>query len=417
MSHPISNHEAWLSTLEDHLHKEHYSSKTARHCVAVGREFLAFLDKQHIVPSAVQPETVERYLDSARRGYRRLHGHPPQYEGWRRTHTDGIHMLLRLVQGQWPPVPIPVTPVDLFKGESVVAYATWLTDLRGLAPETISGRCDEAHRFLDSLGERATREAFAAALTVADIDTYLTNRARSMRRVSIKLVATNLRSFLRWLHTTGQTVRDFSTPVVAPVLYAFENIPSALRQQDVDKVLSMAKQDPTPEGIRDFAILMLLANYGVRAGEIASLRLDDVDWRKDVIRIRHRKTGVTSYLPLLPEVGEAILAYLRGARPKVAFREIFIRIRAPYRPFRDGSSLYGLVRCRIEAAGVPPQGKRGPHAFRHARAVSMIRASIPLKKIGDVLGHRAPDSTFVYLKLATEDLRAIGLEIPVEVKR
>ena len=238
-----------------------------------------------------------------------------------------------------------------------------------------------------------------------------------MRRVSIKHVATNLRSFLRWLHATGQTVRDFSTLVVAPVLYAFENIPSALRQQDVDKVLSMAKQDPTPEGIRDFAILMLLANYGVRAGEIASLRLDDVDWRKDVIRIRHRKTGVTSYLPLLPEVGEAILAYLRGARPKVAFREIFIRIRAPYRPFRDGSSLYGLVRCRIEAAGVPPQGKRGPHAFRHARAVSMIRASIPLKKIGDVLGHRAPDSTFVYLKLATEDLRAVGLEIPVEVNR
>jgi integrase len=234
--------------------------------------------------------------------------------------------------------------------------------------------------------------------------------------VSIKPVATHLRNFLRWLRTTGQTERDLSTAVVAPALYAFEHIPSALRSQDVDKILSMAKQDLTPEGIRDFAILMLLANYGVRAGEIASLRLDDVDWRKEVIRIRHRKTGVTSYLPLLPDVGEAILAYLRQVRPKVSFREIFIRIRAPYRPFRDGSSLYGLVRYRIDAAGVPPQGKRGPHVFRHARAVSMIRASIPLKEIGDVLGHRASDSTFLYLKLATEDLRAIALEIPGEVK-
>src|ERR1700733_5603841 len=117
MSHPISSHEAWLSTLEDHLHKERYASKTARHCVAVAREFLAFLDRQQISLSAVQPATVDLYLDIALRDYRRLHGHPPQYEGWRRTHTDGIHMLLRLVQGHWPPICIPVTPSDLFKRE------------------------------------------------------------------------------------------------------------------------------------------------------------------------------------------------------------------------------------------------------------------------------------------------------------
>ena len=260
-----------------------------------------------------------------------------------------------------------------------------------------------------------TREAFVA-ISVADVDTYMKNRAGSMRRVSIKLVATNLRSFLRWLHATGRTPHDLSKVVVAPVLYALESIPSALRPQDVGKILSMAQRDRTPKGIRDFAILTLLANYGVRAGEIASLRLDDVDWRKETIRIRHRKTGVTNYLPLLPEVGEAILGYLQKARPKVTFRELFIRNLAPYRPFTNGSSLYALIRCRIDAARVPTGGKRGPHAFRHARAVSLIRASVPLKEIGDVLGHRASDSTLVYLKLATEDLRTIALEIPEEVK-
>jgi integrase/recombinase XerD len=415
MPNPLSSHQSWLSTLEDHLNKERYSSNTVGHRITAARNFLAFLDKQRIAVSAVQPATVDCYLSIAHWRYRRLHGHPPQYKGWRRTHTDGIHMFLRLVQGQWPPVPTPATAFGLFRREISEAYASWLTDLRGLASETVTDRRDEAQRFLDWLGERLIPEALAG-ISVADVDTYMKNRAGSMRRVSIKLVATNLRSFLRWLHATGRTPRDLSKVVVAPVVYALESIPSALRPQDVGKILSMAQRDRTSKGIRDFAILTLLANYGVRAGEIASLRLDDVDWRKEVIRIRHRKTGVTSYLPLLPEVGEAILAYLQKARPKVTFRELFIRNLAPYRPFTNGSSLYALIRCRIDAAGVPAGGKRGPHAFRHARAVSLMRASVPLKEIGDVLGHRASDSTLVYLKLATEDLRAIALEIPEEVK-
>jgi integrase len=161
---------------------------------------------------------------------------------------------------------------------------------------------------------------------------------------------------------------------------------------------------------------MLISKYGLRSGEITTLRLDDVDWRKEVIRIRHSKTGAISYLPLLPEVGEAILKYLQDSRPKTSFREMFIRACAPYRPFKGGSSLYRLVRHRIDAANVIAAGKRGPHAFRHARAVSMLRAAVAVKDIGDLLGHRAADSTLVYLKLATEDLRAVALEIPTGVK-
>jgi integrase/recombinase XerD len=107
---------------------------------------------------------------------------------------------------------------------------------------------------------------------------------------------------------------------------------------------------------------------------------------------------------------------LQKSRPKTAMREMFIRCHAPYRPLQSGSSLWGLVQCRLKAAGVVPTGKRGPHAFRHARAVSMLRASVPVKEIGDLLGHRAADSTLAYLKLATEDLRAVALEIPTGVK-
>jgi integrase len=173
--------------------------------------------------------------------------------------------------------------------------------------------------------------------------------------------------------------------------------------------------DITAAGIRDYAILQLLATYGLRAGEVTALRLNDVDWKKDVLHVRHSKTGVHSSLPLLREPGEALLSYLEQARPPTALREVFLRLNAPRRAFKNGSSLYSVVRARLDAADVMMPGKKGPHTFRHARAVSLLRAAVPLKAIGDILGHRSALSTGAYLKLATEDLRAVALDVPTAV--
>jgi integrase len=202
-------------------------------------------------------------------------------------------------------------------------------------------------------------------------------RARSLRRSSLRQAASNMRGFLRWLHSTERTAQNLSSTVIAPPLYAFESIPSAVRTEDVKKVLAMTRGDRTPKGMRDYAILMLLSIYGVRAGEITALRLEDVEWRKDIIRIRHKKTGTVSDLPLLPEVGEALLQYLQKGRPKTSFREVFIRCCAPYTPFKAGSNLNRMVRCRLQVAGVIATGKHSLHAFRHARAVSMLRIYLP----------------------------------------
>jgi site-specific recombinase XerD len=139
------------------------------------------------------------------------------------------------------------------------------------------------------------------------------------------------------------------------------------------------------------------------------LRIDDIDWRTEAVRVRHNKTQACSFLPLMEPVGEAVLAYLRSGRPATDAREIFIRTRAPYRKLEK---LYSLVRRRLRDAGIKPPGKCGPHIFRHARAVEMLRASVPQKVIGDLLGHRGAASTVPYLKLATEDLRAIALDVP-----
>ncbi|MFN5998859.1 MAG: site-specific integrase [Paracoccaceae bacterium] len=177
----------------------------------------------------------------------------------------------------------------------------------------------------------------------------------------------------------------------------------------INAILTAANGDRSPRGLRDYAILQLLATYGLRQSEICNLRLDDIDWRADTLSIRHTKTRACSMLPLLPAVGDALLDYLRLGRPQVDVREVFIRSFAPYAGMK---SLYGVVAGRLAAASVTPMGKRGPHVFRHARAVELLRAAVPQKIIGDVLGHRSTESTNVYLKLATEDLRAIALDVP-----
>ncbi len=404
--------EGWLSKLRNHLNTEQYRAGSVNQYMGVARRFLADLEKQHLSIDAVQPANIERYLQQAPWMYPDRHEQSPDYRHWRCT---SIHMLLRVAQGQWPPASHSISPAEISQREICQEYSEWMTGFRGLAHTTVLCRSNEACRFLGWLGERATRENLSG-LTLFDVDSYMKDRASSLCRISLKDVANKMRSFLRWLHRTKQTTRDLSSAVIAPSIYAHENIPCAIRADDVTKVLAVAQGDGTPKGLRDYAILQLLSTYGLRAGEISALRLDDVDWRKEIVRIRHSKTGSTSCLPLLSEVGEAVLQYLENSRPKTHFREMFIRCKAPYRPFRGGTALHGLVQCRLMAAGVSTTGKHGPHIFRHARAVSLLRVMVPMKQIGDLLGHRSADSTLDYLKLATEDLRAVAMEIPTGVK-
>jgi integrase len=249
-------------------------------------------------------------------------------------------------------------------------------------------------------------------MSVRDIDAYLKQCCIGLRCASIEDRTVCLRDFLRHLYRRGRTAFDLSGTVIGPRIYEHEDIPSALRAEEVQTVLEVTREDRSSIGLRDYAILMLLATYGLRAAEIIKLRLGDIDWRRDVLGVRHSKTGTYSELPLLPEPGEAVLRYLEKARPPSVYREVFLRIQAPHRPFKGGSILNCVTSVRLRAAGITPQGRRGPHAFRHARAVSLLRSGVPLNIIGDVLGHTSAAATAEYLKLATDELRTVGLELP-----
>jgi site-specific recombinase XerD len=319
-------------------------------------------------------------------------------------------MLLRLVQGTWPPAYIPRTSVEQFHHEVIEEYCAWMRDVRGLSVETQHNRCVEAERFLSWLGGRGSRDRIGS-LMVSDIDSYVLWRAPPLHRSSKKTLITNLRSFLRHLHRSRNT-SDLAPLVIGPKLYAFESVPSALRDEEIEKVMRSVHRDRSPVGLRDYAVLTLLSTYGLRAGEITALRLEDVDWAHDRLRILHSKTGLHSELPLLPAAGEALLDYLRNGRPQSEHREVFLCSVAPYRPIPEGSNLYAQLSNRMKAAGVTPRGKKGPHAFRHAKAAALLRATVPIKVIGDVFGHRSTQSTMIYLKLDIDELRKVCLEIP-----
>jgi integrase len=247
---------------------------------------------------------------------------------------------------------------------------------------------------------------------VADLDAYLAAQAPTLRRSTRADLTCSLRDFLRYLYTHGLIIHDLAPAVLSPTLYAFERLPAALTPEEVQALLEHARQDRTPIGVRNYAILLLLATYGLRAGEVVRLRLEDIDWRNECLHICHSKTGRAAVLPLLAPVGDAIVDYLRAGRPPTDSRAVFLRAQAPIQPFRQGSSLYSIVARRLAKVGIQPAGKRGPHTLRHARAVSLLRAAVPMKAIGDLLGHTTTAATAIYLKLATDDLREIGLDAP-----
>ena len=398
---------ALVAELRDTLTRQRYNRVVVHNYCRNADCFLSYLAGREVELEAVTPIEVTDYLRLAVRAFRRRHGRAPA-RYWVNIPRAGIHHLLTLALKRWPPEPAAADAGELLCREVCDQYQTWLRDQRGLATASIDALMWEARYFCAWYIKRSGADNFAD-LNVRDVDAYTEMRAPGLTRRSLKDVAERLRSLLRHLHRTNRVTVDLAPHVIAPLLYAYEGIPSALSPDQITVVLKSVQKDRSPIGLRDYAILQLLAIYGMRAGEICRLRLDDIEWRADILHVRHSKTGARTALPLLEPVGEALIRYLRHGRPKTDVREIFVRTRAPYVPM---ACIYNEVRRRIEAAGITLSGKRGPHIFRHARATSMLRAEVPRKVIGDVLGHRSTESTIPYLKLATEDLRAIALDIP-----
>lgn len=398
---------ALVSQLREFLTHQRYNPVAVYNRCRSAEHFLEYLSQRDIPVEKATPAHVSSYLRCAARRFKQRRGRAPS-EYWQATPRAGIHALLRMVQDKWPPEVPPASTGEAACRSICKEYNEYLRAERGLAEASICALMWEGRHFLGWYVGR-TGAAHFRNLSIRDVDAYFETRTRHLTRRSLKDVAERLRSVARFLHSSGYIGVDLAPRIISPIMYAYEGIPTALTTEQIAAVLKNTRKDRSPIGLRDYAILLLLSTYGMRAGEIKGLRIEDLAWRTETLHVRQSKSGVQSRLPLVPEVGNALLDYLQCGRPKTDAREVFVRSRAPYRsPLR----IYKEVRRRLEAAGVKPAGKWGPHTFRHARAVSMLRASVPRKVIGDLLGHRSAEATLAYLKLATEDLRAIALEVP-----
>ncbi|MBI1830125.1 MAG: tyrosine-type recombinase/integrase [Planctomycetes bacterium] len=215
-----------------------------------------------------------------------------------------------------------------------------------------------------------------------------------------------LRDFLGDLHRRGKTTVNLAGAVLAPRVYRHEQCPRFLTRAEIDAVLAVIDRQ-TPVGRRDYAMVLLLAVYGVRAIEVIHLCLDDLDWRRQLIHIRSRKAGNNTTYPLSVPVGEAILTYLRQDRLAGAHREVFLTMVAPFTPLASGDCLANRVKEYMAKAGISV-AKPGTHSFRYSCAQRLFEVGTPLKTIGDYLGHRNTSTTQRYTMIALDQLREVA---------
>jgi site-specific recombinase XerD len=277
-----------------------------------------------------------------------------------------------------------------------------LRDERGFAAATLHNHARTIRPFLIWLAAQPRR---LDETTLADISAYLDAQRSHWTRPTIACHVQSLRTFFRYAGHRGRCAADIADMIDAPRLYTLERLPQGPSRHDVHQLIESTRGD-TPTAIRDHAILLLHAVYGFRSGEVRGLTLDDVDWQREIIRPPRPKQRRVGEYPLVREVGDAILRYLRHVRPICACRALFLTLKQPYGPL-SASGLSAMVAVRQQRLGHCPP-RFGPHGLRHASATYLLAEGFTLKQIGDHLGHAMVRATEIYAKVDLASLRQVG---------
>jgi integrase/recombinase XerD len=309
-------------------------------------------------------------------------------------------------EGVVPAETVPVhrlTPAECWTQQ----YEQHLREVRGLAEATIVNYVPFVDRFLKD--RFADGPATLSCLRTRDVVRFVQRQAPRLHRQRAKLMTSALRSFLRYAQYRGEVGLELAAAVPVVANWSMPSIPRAIAAAQVDQLLASIDQR-TAIGRRDYAIVLLLARLGLRSSEVVGLELDDIDWNCAILTVCG-KGGLRHEFPLSPEVGQAIAAYLSDGRPQSTSRRVFLRAKAPIRGFRSAGGVGSIVRHALLRAGIEAP-TYGTHQFRHGLATDLLRHGASLSEIGEVLGHRHPQTTMIYTKVDLEALRTLALPWP-----
>ena len=383
----MNRYAAWLF-------EQRYTHRSTRYELRMAARASNFLKLQGF--QCVQ-DLSEHELDACYQWFRHEF---PKEEG-------GVRTLARFLMEQAllrpSPVPKPTRKEILLK-----KFISHLRDDRGYAPSTVKRQAVIISEFLDCIKFEDTQERLAF-LKIAEIEDFIQHMGKRMGRVALQKVTSTLRNFLRFESTNGEVPFGLENQIDTPRVYRQEKLPRALPWETVQEFLRSIDKN-SAIGKRDYAMFSLIATYGLRACDIVALRLDDIKWRQERIEVWQTKTGNPLELPLTDEVGSAIYDYLKGVPRYGNHREVFLRIKAP-RGFLKPTAVIEAFQHWSRRSGLDIPYK-GTHCLRHSYALHLFRRGLPLKTIGDLMGHRTPESTGIYVRLTTEDLREVALNVP-----
>jgi site-specific recombinase XerD len=286
-------------------------------------------------------------------------------------------------------------------------FSRHLEQERGLSQATLQNYLPVIHCFLT---ERFGSDAVVLSeIDASDVTQFVLRYARTMSCRRAQLMTSALRGFFRFLYFRGNTVSDLALSVPTVADWKMSELPKSLEPEEVDRLLLNCDRC-TGMGQRDYAVLILLARLGLRAGEVVAMELDDIDWEAGLITIRG-KGARHDQLPVPQDVGEALATYLRHGRPPCDTRRVFVRARAPHRGFSSSVAIADIVRRALRRAGLDPI-RKGAHLLRHSLATKMLRQGACLSEIGQILRHSTQNTTEIYTKVDLAALSALAQPWP-----
>jgi integrase/recombinase XerD len=385
----------YLDTLATSLHHEGYAPSSIQRFLCAAEKFAQWVQGQGYAVGEMDEALVHRYLSRLPR-YRS--GNLPKA-------AQGLGSLVRFLHQHGVTRPrqagLPTPPLEQW----LSAYDAHLEHVAGVALSTRQTYGHLVRRFLtDCFGAEPPDWP---SLTAARITTFVGQEAAMRQSAGRKLPAVAVRSFLRFLVFRGEIRPGLEAAAPSPPQWKYASLPSRLTPEDVERVLAVY-HDGTASSLRNRAMLFLLARLGLRAQDVVSLCLDDIDWAAGCFALRPGKSRRARCLPLPHDVGQAIVTYLQGGRPRSASRQVFLSSRPPFRSLTS-SAVWAIVRHAFMHAGLVVPPGVASHIFRHTVACQMVNHGVSFKEVADLLGHQSIETTGIYAKLDLSTLAAVAL--------